>query len=182
LLRELKTKLPTAAAVQCDANVGLPFQTGSVDLVTCTDALTALPAPEPALREFARITKPGGWIVIQSPAASQLRNLNPLHIAQCVLGLWFPALLLPTVVHENTFVTAYTYHWDFTLQQIRAWVTPLGLSIRRVFCASYRFNPRGPWWHRPAYHLTRRLPILNRLGWDMTIVIKKVSHPPLVPT
>lgn len=42
----------------------LPFQTASVDVATCGLALTHPNDPAPAISELARVTKPGGRIVI----------------------------------------------------------------------------------------------------------------------
>src|SRR5438128_6880812 len=173
LLRVLREKLPNAAAIQCDANDGLPLKASSVDFLSCTSAFEEFTHPDEALREFARVTRSGGRIVIQSPAATRLRNLNPLHVLQCVVGIWVPRILLPTVVHEHTFVRAYTYNRDFTTQQMRQWARPLGLRMTHLLCTTSRFNPRGSWWHRLGNRLSRRVPILNRIGWDMTMVLEK---------
>jgi ubiquinone/menaquinone biosynthesis C-methylase UbiE len=173
LLRVLREKLPAAGAIQGDANAGLPLKTSSVDFLSCTTAFEEFMHPDDALREFARVMRPGGRVVIQSPAATRLRNLNPLHVLQCVIGIWAPKILLPTIVHEHTFVRAYTYNRDFTTQQMRQWARPLGLRMTRLVCTTSRFNPGGSWWHRLGNTVSRQVPILNRLGWDMTIVLEK---------
>jgi hypothetical protein len=50
------------------------------DLIVCSECFEHLSEPGIALREFCRILKPTGRIVIQSPSARRLRNLNPLHL------------------------------------------------------------------------------------------------------
>lgn len=42
----------------------LPFTDGSFDLVMCGLALTHLPRISPAIGEFARVLKPGGWAIL----------------------------------------------------------------------------------------------------------------------
>lgn len=42
----------------------LPFTDGSFDLVMCGLALTHLPRISPAIAEFARVLKPGGWAIL----------------------------------------------------------------------------------------------------------------------
>jgi ubiquinone/menaquinone biosynthesis C-methylase UbiE len=42
----------------------LPVQDASVDLITCALALTHVPDLEPVLREFARVLRPGGTVVL----------------------------------------------------------------------------------------------------------------------
>jgi ubiquinone/menaquinone biosynthesis C-methylase UbiE len=171
-LRTLKSRLPAAVAIQAEGSA-LPLQDGSVDFLSCTEVLRHVPRPEAALREFARVLAPGGRIVIQSPAATRLRNLNPLHVAQCVIGIWLPVVLLPKVVHEHTWTRAYTYDRDFTRQQLEGYCVGADLNLISLACVTYRFNPDGNALHRWAYAASRRLPIVNQLGWDMTAVFEK---------
>jgi ubiquinone/menaquinone biosynthesis C-methylase UbiE len=178
LLRELRTRMPDAVAAVADCSDRLPVADASVDAIVCTEAFEHLARPERALAEFARVLKPGGEVIIQSPSASQLRNLNPLHVLQCVVGLWFPRILLPIVVHENTWVRAYSYHWDFPIQWFHRHARPLGLTIRSAHCATYRFNPRGSLVHRFAYWAFRSCWPLTRFGWDMTIVMERTRTNP----
>jgi ubiquinone/menaquinone biosynthesis C-methylase UbiE len=63
MLAVARTKVPEA-----DLRVGrlesLPVQDGTVDLVTCALALTHVPDLRPVLREFARVLRPGGHVVL----------------------------------------------------------------------------------------------------------------------
>jgi ubiquinone/menaquinone biosynthesis C-methylase UbiE len=149
---------------------GLP--SASVDFIACTEVFEHLPQPGLAIWEFSRILKPHGKVVIQSPNATRVRNANPFHILCCVIGLFFPAVLLRKVLHENTFLRACTYHWDFTRQDIRSFLRGSGLSLRRLTCATYRFNPAGSLLHRIAYRLSRSRLISWAWG-DLTVVLQK---------
>jgi SAM-dependent methyltransferase/glycosyltransferase involved in cell wall biosynthesis len=40
---------------------------GSIDLITCIHALEHVPQPDKALREFARVLSPGGWLYLVVP-------------------------------------------------------------------------------------------------------------------
>ncbi len=53
------------AAEFWDADVrALPFPDGSFDVVACTHTLQFVPEPERAVREFARVLRPGGRLVL----------------------------------------------------------------------------------------------------------------------
>jgi len=51
----------------------VPLATESVDTVFCTQVLCQVPHPEAALREIARIMRPGGYAIISVP------HVSPLH-------------------------------------------------------------------------------------------------------
>lgn len=56
----------------------IPVPDGSFDVVVCTEVLEHVPEPIEALREFARIVKPGGRILLTAPLGSGLHQL-PYH-------------------------------------------------------------------------------------------------------
>jgi SAM-dependent methyltransferase len=131
-----------------------------------------LPAPGKALAELARITKVGGTILIQSPSAYHVRNLNPFHALTTLIGRLVPSVLLRTVVQEGTFVHAFTYHWDFTRQDFARYTRGLPVSIESMTTAVYRFNPQGSRLHRVAA-AAARWPVIRGMWWDMTVVLHK---------
>lgn len=149
----------------------------SVDLVACSECFEHLPDPGAAMAEFVRIAKPGGTIVIQSPSAYRVRNLNAFHVLATLVGRLVPAALLRTVVHENTFLRAFTYHWDFTRQDLARYTRGLPVTIETLTTAVYRFNPQGNVAHRIAAAVAR-WPIINGIWWDMTVVLKKAQNAP----
>lgn len=62
-------------AVQADLN-RLPFADGSFDLVLCVTALCHRMNPDPGaiVRDFARLTKPGGVVCLWEPGVRRLRR------------------------------------------------------------------------------------------------------------
>lgn len=45
----------------------MPFDAKSADLITCIHALEHVPLPAEAVKEFARVLKPGGWLYLVVP-------------------------------------------------------------------------------------------------------------------
>ncbi len=56
----------------------IPVPGASFDVVLCTEVLEHVPQPEEALREMARILKPGGRVLLTAPLGSGLHQL-PYH-------------------------------------------------------------------------------------------------------
>ncbi len=53
----------------------LPIATGAADVVVCWDVLEHLPAPDTAIREIARVLRPGGLAVLALPNILSLKGL-----------------------------------------------------------------------------------------------------------
>jgi ubiquinone/menaquinone biosynthesis C-methylase UbiE len=78
--------------------VSIPLPNHSVDAVMCTEVLEHIPDPVAAIKEFARLIKPGGYLLITAPFAS-LTHFAPYHFASG-LSRFFYEKHLP----ENGFV------------------------------------------------------------------------------
>lgn len=60
--------------------VSIPLPDHSVDAIMCTEVLEHIPDPVAAIKEFARLVKPGGYLLITAPFAS-LTHFAPYHFA-----------------------------------------------------------------------------------------------------
>ncbi|MHC4481732.1 MAG: class I SAM-dependent methyltransferase [Planctomycetota bacterium] len=57
---------------QCDVVQGLPCEDGALDALTCTEVIEHLEDPFKAVREFNRVLKPGGLLVLTTPNYSHI--------------------------------------------------------------------------------------------------------------
>jgi len=60
--------------------VSIPLPDHSVDAIMCTEVLEHIPDPIGAIKEFDRLVKPGGYLLITAPFAS-LTHFAPYHFA-----------------------------------------------------------------------------------------------------
>lgn len=60
--------------------VNIPLPDHSVDAIMCTEVLEHIPDPVAAIKEFGRLVKPGGYLLITAPFAS-LTHFAPYHFA-----------------------------------------------------------------------------------------------------
>lgn len=74
-------KFTTAARASI---LALPFPDASFDLVSCFDVLPHLPRGEEgeALREFARVLRPGGWLLLRAAAFDALRSRHSQYVGE----------------------------------------------------------------------------------------------------
>lgn len=60
--------------------LSIPLPDHSVDAIMCTEVLEHIPDPLGAIKEFSRLIKPGGYLLITAPFAS-LTHFAPYHFA-----------------------------------------------------------------------------------------------------
>jgi ubiquinone/menaquinone biosynthesis C-methylase UbiE len=77
--------------------INIPLPDFSVDAIMCTEVLEHLPNPVLAIKEFSRLLRPGGYLLITAPFAS-LTHFAPYHYASG-LSRFFYEYHLP----ENNF-------------------------------------------------------------------------------
>jgi len=97
----------------CASLEGLPFPDDSFDLVTCNMVVEHLPNPSQTFREFGRVLRPGGVLLIHTPnvwnyaicLARVLRKLVPQHLLVRMIG-WSEkrqdADIFPTFYRANS--------------------------------------------------------------------------------
>ena len=60
--------------------LSIPLPDNSVDAIMCTEVLEHIPDPLGAIKEFGRLVKPGGYLILTAPFAS-LTHFAPYHFA-----------------------------------------------------------------------------------------------------
>lgn len=102
MCEQLRT-IPGARVQQCDAT-DLPFPNASFDTVIANHMLYHLDDPAAALREFARVLRPGGRLTIATNGSDHLDELNAIGPA-----IGRPELALAARQNDFTAETGPTY-------------------------------------------------------------------------
>jgi len=68
--------------------VEIPEETDSFDAVMCVEVLEHLPNPDKAIKEFGRLLRPGGTLLITAPFCS-LTHMAPYHFCSGFSRYWF---------------------------------------------------------------------------------------------
>jgi len=74
-------RLPGVQILRGDLSAALPYEDGAFDYLTCVEGLEHIENPHQAVREFRRVLKPGGHLVVTTP--------NILNIEERVKWLLF---------------------------------------------------------------------------------------------
>ena len=67
--------------------VEIPEETNSFDAVMCVEVLEHLPNPDRAIKEFGRLLRPGGTLVMTAPFSS-LTHMAPYHFCSGFSRYW----------------------------------------------------------------------------------------------
>jgi len=66
----------------------IPLPDASVDAIMCTEVFEHIPDPIAAVKEFNRLLKPGGYLLITAPFAS-ITHFAPYHFASGFNRFWY---------------------------------------------------------------------------------------------
>ena len=97
--------------------LSIPLPDHSVDAVMCTEVLEHIPDPIGAIKEFGRLIKPGGYLLITAPFAS-LTHFAPYHFASG-LSRFFYEKFLPENGFEITELELNGNFFEYVAQENR---------------------------------------------------------------
>jgi SAM-dependent methyltransferase len=137
---------------QADLDEDLPLGDCAFDIVVCEQVIEHLSSPEHALREAARVLRPGGLLILGAP------TFPP-----------FLAAVRPPVIalRERLFGVARTHFQSFTSRRLLNLVSAVG-AFERISARGVRILSGGPlaplenyaWWYRLNRRLGAALPSL----------------------
>lgn len=135
--------------IVCDITA-IPEPDGCFDVILCTEVFEHLPNPLLALKEFARLLRPGGQLIITAPFAS-FTHFAPFHFATG-FNRYYYQTHLPAHGFEIVELRSNGNFFEFVAQE-----------IRRIRTAARRYTRSGP---RPweALALKVVLGMLNRFS------------------
>ena len=107
----------------------IPLSDHSIDAILCTEVLEHIPDPQAAIKEFGRLVKPGGYLIITAPFTS-LTHFAPYHFASG-LSRYFYEKYLP----ENGFeISSLEFNGNF--------FEFLGQENRRIKQVAFKYAGR----------------------------------------
>jgi ubiquinone/menaquinone biosynthesis C-methylase UbiE len=96
--------------------VSIPVPDASFDAVLCSEVLEHVPDPVSAIKEFSRILKPEGILLLTAPFCS-LTHFAPYHFASGLNRYWYEEHL-PTVAFKINEITANGNWFEFIGQEL----------------------------------------------------------------
>ncbi|HMG73813.1 MAG TPA: class I SAM-dependent methyltransferase [Pyrinomonadaceae bacterium] len=143
---------------QGDLNGKLPFADRSFDYVTCLEGLEHIENPQQAIREFARVLRPGGKVIVSIP--------NILNIEERLK--W---LLYGYTSHFKPMTRAHVERLraDYDdREEIAAHVNPIGYSELRYILEKYGFQIAGVHRDKPKSNAW--------LYWPIVLLIRLIAR------
>lgn len=95
----------------------IPLPDKSVDAIMCTEVLEHIPDPIGAIREFKRLIRPGGYLLLTAPFAS-LTHFAPYHFATG-FNRFFYEKHLPDNDFEIIELTLNGNYFEYIAQEVR---------------------------------------------------------------
>jgi ubiquinone/menaquinone biosynthesis C-methylase UbiE len=107
--------------------VGIPVANQSFDAILCTEVFEHIPDPAAALREFSRILKQDGLLILTAPFAS-FSHFTPYFYSTGFSSYWYLSSL-PPAGFEIISIQSNGSFFDYLAQEI--WRLP---GVVRLFC------------------------------------------------
>lgn len=169
---EATRDVPGIRRVQGDLEGGLPFRDGAFDAVACSYVLQHLRDPARAVRELARVLRPGGLLLVAVPSGPQPIKLLREIIHPAIVG-----------IRRHLFSKRYSYEPQiqfFNLPRVRHLLDQAGCTALRW--QGLGFVTGGPlkplenreWYYRWNLRLGRIFP---RLAADLVCVAERRGGP-----
>ena len=140
-----------------DLNGDLPFGGQSFDYVTCLEGLEHIENPQQAIREFARVLRPGGSVIVSIP-----NILNVEERLKWLLHGYTSHFKPITRAHAGRLRVEYNNR-----EEIAAHVNPIGYSELRYILEKYGFQIAGLHRDKPKAHAW--------LYWPMVLLIRLIA-------
>ena len=153
---EKNTDLNARAVADCSR---IPLQSNSVDLIFCRFVLEHLSDPPAAFREFARVLRPGGTVVMTT-----VNSWNPAMWSVRLVPAWLRTLVRAASFGKEVGENAPTFYRANTEDQIRSLVAAQGLADVR-----FEYFPTFMWYWRFATPLLALFALTNRLLDDLRL-------------
>jgi ubiquinone/menaquinone biosynthesis C-methylase UbiE len=96
--------------------ISIPVSDESFDVVLCSEVLEHIPNPVAAIKEFSRILKPGGILLVTAPFCS-LTHFAPYHFASGLNRYWYEEHLPAMGIKINQ-ITANGNWFEFIGQEL----------------------------------------------------------------
>jgi ubiquinone/menaquinone biosynthesis C-methylase UbiE len=141
-----------------DLNKELPFGDRSFDYITCLEGLEHIENPQQAIREFARLLRPGGQLVVSVP--------NILNVEERLKWLLYgyTSHFKPITRQQVARLRA---EYD-NREEIAAHVNPIGYSELRYILEKYGFQVAGVHRDKPKSNAW--------LYWPVVALIKLIAR------
>ena len=140
-----------------DLNGNLPFDNQSFDYVTCLEGLEHIENPQQAVREFARVLRPGGTVIVSIP--------NILNIEERLKWLLYGYTShFKPITRVN--VERLRAEYD-NREEIAAHVNPIGYSELRYILEKNGFQISGLHRDKPKAHAW--------LYWPIVLLIRLIA-------
>ncbi len=151
-------RLDNVSIRQGDLNGELPFDDRSFDYVTCLEGLEHIENPQQAIREFARLLRPGGKVIVSVP--------NILNIEERLKWLLYGYTShFKPMTREH--VERLRAEYD-NREEIAAHVNPIGYSELRYILEKFGFQIEGVHRDKPKANAW--------LYWPIVLLIRLIAR------